>query len=160
MKFFRHFSFSHNDFLFPFFVDCRSAEKLLRPPNAIIPFPLRGRNLSGAFCYPVSSQIASSPCERFHTLTSLPRLLSSSDSIKNHNFGSRGSDQIGRLMHFSCIFDFFFPMYLIFTYRLSIYQSAFWGRFTVVHFIKTCWICVYLMKTWCRKCNSLNKGVY
>lgn len=144
------------------FCDCGSAEKLLRPPNAIIPFPLSASYLSGPFCYPASSQIASSPVSAF--ILSPPCLgskpLPSSDSIKKHNFSSCGSDQIGWLMHFSCVLSFFFPMYLIFTYRLSIYQSAFLDRFTVVHFIKPCWIYVYLMKSWCRECNSLNKGVY
>lgn len=90
--------------------DCGSAEKLLRPPNAIIPFPLSSSNLSGPTRYPASSQIASSPVNVF-TL-SPPCLgsdtLPSSDSIKKHNFGSWGSDQIGRLMHFSCVLIFFF----------------------------------------------------
>lgn len=116
----------HKPWLFLFLCDCRSAENLLRPPNAIIPFPLSESNLSGPVCYPVSSQIARSPVNAF--ILSPPCLCSdtlfSSDSIKNHNFGSWGSDQIGQLMHFSCIL-IFFSMYLIFTYRLSIYQSAF-----------------------------------
>lgn len=104
-----YFSFDVNhDFLF-FFCDCGSAEKLLRPPNAIIPFPLSESNLSGPFCYPASSQIASSPVNAF--ILSPPCLCSdtlpSSDSIKNHNLSSWGSDQIGRLMHFSCVLNFF-----------------------------------------------------
>lgn len=92
------------------FCDCGSAEKLLRPPNAIIPFPLSESNLSGPLCYPASSQIASSPVNAF--ILSPPCLgsdtLPSSDSIKNHNFSSWGSDQIGWLMHFSCVLIFFF----------------------------------------------------
>lgn len=91
------------------FCDCGSAEKLLRPPNAIIPFPLSASNLSGPFCYPASSQIASSPVNTF--ILSPPCLgsdtLPSSDSIKKHNFSSWGPDQIGRLMHFSCVLIFF-----------------------------------------------------
>lgn len=95
----------------PFFLrDCRSPKKLLRPSNAIIPFPLSESKLSGPFCYPVSSQIASSPVNAF--ILSPPCLgsdtLPSSDSIKNHNFSSWDSDQTGRLMHFYCVLIFFF----------------------------------------------------
>lgn len=136
-------------------------EKLLRPPKAVIPFPLCVSNLSAPLRYPKSSLIASSPVNAFILsplcLGSNP--LPSSDSIKKQNFSSCSPDQIGQLMHFSCFLNFFFPVYLIFTYRLSIYQSAVKGRFSVVHFIKPCWIYVYLMKSWCRECNSLNKGV-
>lgn len=99
-----------NPWLSLLFCDCGSAEKLLRPPNAIIPFPLSASYLSGPFCYPASSQIASSPVSAF--ILSPPCLgskpLPSSDSIKRHNFSSCGSNQIGWLMHFSCVLSFFF----------------------------------------------------
>lgn len=89
------------------FCYCGDAEKLLRPAKAIIPFPLYVSNLSAAFCYP--ALIASSPVNTFilSPLCLGSNSLPSSDSIKNHNFGSCSADQIGQLMHFSCFLNFF-----------------------------------------------------
>lgn len=105
LYFFIYFNLNHDFPLFGWLWECK---KLLRPPNAITPFSLSASNLSGPFCYPMSSQIASSPVNAF-ILSPLCLgfdTLPSSDSIKKQNFSSWGSDQIGLLMHFSCILIF------------------------------------------------------
>lgn len=130
----------------------------------MFPFPLGESNLSGPLCYPVAPQIVGSRVNAFKPSPPCcgSKALSFSDCIiKIKTLAPGLLIKKGGYYFFSALwFPPTHPICSVFTYRLSIYQSAFYSRFTVVHFIKPWWIYVYLMEGWCREYNSLNKGVY